>query len=95
MKRYRKLMACITIVTAICIVSIPTFAATDAYVYLGANQAWSDRYLTQDTRSGNYSSVYAKCHSVYPESGIDTFSKIQARVTDMYGICIGKNLMKC
>lgn len=91
MRKHQKLIAYLTVVMTICIFSIPAFAASDVLIYLGANQGWSDRNVTSDTRSGDYESVYAKCHSVYPESGIDTFTKIQARVTNMYGLCIGIN----
>lgn len=73
---------------AICTV-LPTFAAVDdQLIYLDANQIWSDRYDTYDSRNNNYTYCTAACDSVYPESGTDNFSKIQARATNLYGSVI-------
>lgn len=60
----------------------------DQLILLDKNQIWSDRYDTYDSRDNNYSYCTAACDSVYPESGRDNFSKIQARATDPYGSVI-------
>lgn len=79
--------ALITVLT-VALIAIPTFAAIDAQIYIDPNQVWSDGYDTSDTRSQNYDYCTAACKSVYPVSGLDTFSRIQVRVTDPYGLCI-------
>ncbi len=84
MKRYAKLKVFIITILVFCIMSIPTFAAMSRTVYLAPNQLWTDRWDSSHSRSGQENSVFAKCDSVYPESGWDTFTKIQVRVADTY-----------
>lgn len=65
--------------------SIVCFAAVgEKNIYIDPNQIWSADYDNTDSRSGNYSTVYARNHAVRPVSGIDTFSTIQCQVTNGY-----------
>lgn len=65
--------------------TIVCFAAVgETSIYIDSNQIWSADYDNTDSRSGNYSTVYARNHAVRPVSGIDTFSTIQCQVTNGY-----------
>ena len=67
-------------------ISIPTMASGYLKtIYLLPNQVWTDRYDHTGVRTGSYSYVDVTCHSVYPESGRDTYSKMQVRLADTYG----------
>lgn len=62
-----------------------------AYVHnqiikLPENQVWTT--AGNDARSGYYNDVYVRCHTVYPEDGLDVFSTIQARITNSKGTVI-------
>ena len=52
-------------------------------ISLPAGQVWVT--AGSDMRSGEYSYVKAKNHSVYPTSGIDFFKVIQCRITTING----------
>lgn len=54
-------------------------------VYILPNKTWTSDSDNTDSRSGDHSTVYARCHSVYPESGTDNFTTIWCRVTNGYG----------
>lgn len=60
------------------VVSVPVFSATNQTISLPKNKVWVD--AGDAIRSGNYSAVRARCHSVYPDSGTDDFTKIRCRV---------------
>ena len=57
-------------------------------IYIYPYQTWTSQSDNTDSRSGAYSNVYVRNHAVRPTSGIDTFSKIQTRVTNGYGTVI-------
>jgi hypothetical protein len=57
-----------------------TYDASGQVVYLASGQLWTKGYGA--THDGAYSKVGAMCHSVYPISGSDNFSKIQCKVTN-------------
>ena len=63
-------------------------------IYIDPNQIWSADYENIDSRTGSYSTVYARNHAVRPISGIDTFSTIQCQVTNGYDCVIRCNLIK-
>ena len=65
-----------------------TSLAKSADVALPANMAWTSDSDHTDSRSGQYSTVYARCYTVYPDSGTDTFQQIRCRVTNGYGSVI-------
>lgn len=81
-----------TIVVNMCVLtmmllgSINTLAASDVQIYIYPNQVWNHDYDYTDKRSGSYSYVTAQNHSVRPVSGVDLFTKIQARATNSYGL---------
>lgn len=85
LKSMKKIVAVILIATFVLSSSILSLAVS-ADVYIPANQAWTSDSDNTDSRSGNYSTVYARCHTVYPDSGTDSFSKIQVQVTNGYGV---------
>lgn len=64
---------------------IPAIAAAshEQVIYLPQNQSWVTAGM--DTRTGLFSYVKARNHSVYPNSGIDLFTTIQCKITDANG----------
>ncbi|MCR4728924.1 MAG: hypothetical protein K5796_09815 [Lachnospiraceae bacterium] len=52
------------------------------------NQIWSADYDNTDARTCNYSTVQARCHSVWPTSGSAVYHKIRCQVTNGYDIVI-------
>lgn len=62
---------------------------TSVRVDLAPNQVWSSKYTVE--RSCQYSYVFAALKSVYPTSGTDNFTKIQARLVSNSGISITDN----
>ncbi len=63
--------------------SILSFAA-EVNIYIEPNQNWSSDSDNTDSRSGQYSTVYARNHAVRPLSGTDNFQTIQCQVTNGY-----------
>ncbi len=63
-------------------------ASGEVQIGILPNQVWTSQSDHTDARTGKYSSVYARNHAVRPISGIDTFSKIQVRVTNGYGLVV-------
>lgn len=61
-------------------------ASGEVQIYLYPNQAWTGDFENTDSRTGNYSTVYARNHAVHPESGTDNYTRIQARATNGYGL---------
>lgn len=85
MKNIKKIIT--TIVIAITFVTaMSTLAASNQYIYLPSNQVWVT--AGSATRNTNYSTVSARCHSVYPNSGTDNYESIQCRVLTSNGIPI-------
>ena len=62
----------------------PVLAVTQQNIHLPANQVWMTAGSVY--RSGNRLNVYARCHSVYPVSGVDNFHIIQCRVLNSSGV---------
>ena len=85
MRRTKKLGSIFLIMMILALNIQAMASAYNVTVYLEPDQIWSDRIDHPGPRSGNYSYVEVTCHSVYPESGLDTYSKMQARVSNMYG----------
>ena len=83
MKNMKKLVTIITVWAMAFVMAIPSFAAYKQTISLPKNQQWAT--AGDINRSGNYSTVKARCHSVYPDSGADFFGKIQCRVTNKNG----------
>ncbi|MCM1091392.1 MAG: hypothetical protein NC092_08200 [Butyrivibrio sp.] len=72
-----------------CMMSMSALAAgagLKEQIHLSANQVWTGSYSI--SRTGDYSYVYARCNSVYPPSGTDNFTKIQARLVNSSGTLI-------
>lgn len=70
-----------------------TSLAKSADVAILANMAWTSDSDHTDSRSGQYSTVYARCYTVWPDSGTDTFEKIRCRVTNGYGSVISNEVI--
>ena len=78
-KTYTILLTLIMVIT----VCMPAMAGTKVNITIPKNQVWSTK--KSDSRTGYNGYVSARCHSVYPESGTDNFSKIQCRVVSSSG----------
>lgn len=69
--------------------SIMCFAAVaEKDIFINPDQLWSADYDNTDSRSGAYSTVYARNHAVRPTSGLDFFGTIQCQVTNGYDTVI-------
>ncbi|MBD5483760.1 MAG: hypothetical protein HDR15_14785 [Lachnospiraceae bacterium] len=69
--------------------SFASFADSgEVQIYIYPNQVWTGDYENTDSRTGNYSTVYARNHAVRPISGTDNYAKIKARATNGYGLVI-------
>ncbi len=86
MKNIKKFITAVIVIAMTFVMVLPVLAAYKQSIYLPANQAW----MTAGTasRNINYSSVSARCHSVYPDSGTDNFQVIQCRVLTASGLLI-------
>jgi len=66
------------------VMAIPVFAsAYQQTITLPANQVWVQ--AGDIDRSGDFSYIRAKCHSVFPGSGLDLFYTIQCRLVNSSG----------
>ncbi|MCM1327741.1 MAG: hypothetical protein NC094_13705 [Bacteroidales bacterium] len=84
--KHKKLLATLLTIVSILAMNISVMASAGYItVHLWPNQEWTDRYDNPGTRTGNFSYVEVICHSVYPESGTDNYSRMQVRLADMYG----------
>ncbi|MBQ3584388.1 MAG: hypothetical protein IJA27_06715 [Lachnospiraceae bacterium] len=64
--------------------AVPTRRET---IFLDFNQQWNGRAAI--SRTGDYSTVYARCYSVYPaDGGTDNYTKIQAKISTIAGVDI-------
>lgn len=86
MNKKKKITTVIVAMAMFCMMSISALAATNVVVSLPKDQAWTSKKSV--TRTGSYSYIEASCDSVYPTSGSDNFSKIQARVVNSAGTLI-------
>ena len=82
------LVSLVAILTMFAISSQTMASALYKTIYMYEDQIWTDRYDNPGIRSCDYSYVLVNCHTVYPESGLDMFSKIQVQITDLYGDAI-------
>lgn len=73
-----KLVTAVTVMAMCAMMAMSVGAASNVVVYLPANQLWSGSYSV--SRSGAYGYVSVECNSVYPLSGEDNFTQIQACV---------------
>lgn len=56
-------------------------------IYLSSGQKWNGRAAI--TRTGDYSTVYARCYAVYPtDGGEDKFTRIQVKISTIPGVDI-------
>lgn len=83
MKNKKWLVNCILLVTLIIISSFSCIATTRQSIHIPSNQVWTT--AGSETRTGAYSYVYARNHSVYPNSGTDTFTTIQCKIENSSG----------
>ena len=59
------------------VMALPAFAADNKTIYLPEKMSW----MTAGTEARNYCDFpTVRCHSVYPESGLDLFSTIRCRL---------------
>lgn len=86
MKNLKKLATIITVLAMAFVMAIPTFAAYKQNISLPKNQTWIT--AGDATRNQSFSTVSARCDSVYPDSGADFFGKIQCQVTNNDGTII-------
>lgn len=87
--KMRKMFANAFLLMMLCANGIVGFASSgEVSIYISPNQVWTSQSDNTDSRSGAYSTVYARNHAVRPTSGTDNFAKIQTRVTNGYGTVI-------
>lgn len=80
----KRSMVCTVLLLAMFVaMCIPAMAASNQVISLPANQVWTT--AGSDARSGAYSYVNVRNHSVYPASGNDSFSVIQCKITTSSG----------
>lgn len=73
----KKLITLIIALAMAFIMALPAFAADNKTIYLPAKMNW----MTAGTEARNYCDPpTVRCHSVYPESGVDLFSTIRCRL---------------
>lgn len=89
-KSLRYVVSTILVLALFFALAVPSMAVSvKEIVQIYSNQSWNNRSAV--TRSGNYSTVLARNHSVYPTSGTDTYENIQCRVTNTSGTTISVN----
>lgn len=74
----KKATKMIIVITMVFVLSIPVLATTNKSIHLPANQVWMT--AGYETRSGDYSYVSARNHTVYPPNGTDTYKKFNVRL---------------
>lgn len=73
----KKLIPLIIAIAMAFVMALPVFAAENQNIYLPQGQVW----MTAGTEARNYCDFpTVRCHSVYPESGLDLFGTIQCRL---------------
>lgn len=88
MKKHNKFLSAVLGLTVATVMCVPAFAGS-ATLKLPVNQVWVE--AGSETRSKNYSYANVTCDAVYPNSGMDTFSTVQVRLTDGNGTTVSKN----
>lgn len=69
-----------------CMMAMTAFADTGVHISLPKDQVWTSGQAV--SRTGNYSYVSVSLDSVYPTSGSDYFTKIQAKLVNRIGVLI-------
>ena len=86
----KKILHFIASQAIILVLALPQAATASSvfnkHISLASNQVWTARMGV--TRSGSHYDVATKCHSVYPVTGEDTFTRIQCKVVDSDGVNI-------
>lgn len=82
----RSIICTILLIAMFVAICIPAMAASNKVISLPANKTW--KLAGTETRSGDYSYVTARNHSVYPSSGTDLFGMIQFKITNSDGTLI-------
>ena len=73
----KKLITLIIALAMAFVMALPAFAADNKTIYLPEKMSW----MTAGTEARNYFDFpTVRCHSVYPESGLDLFSTIRCRL---------------
>ena len=73
----KKLITLIIALAMAFVMALPAFAADNKTIYLPEKMSW----MTAGTEARNYCDFpTVRCHSVYPESGLDLFSTIRCRL---------------
>ncbi len=86
MNRKKRIITIIVAMAMLCMMSMTAFADTNVHISLPKDQVWTSSYAV--SRTGKYSYVSASLDSVYPISGSDYFTKIQARLVNSVGLLI-------
>lgn len=76
----RRIVTAIVLAAMVLATCIPVFSVSEQLIYLPANQIWTKGYGVSHNIA--YSYAGAKCHSVYPISGVDDFKRIQCRLSN-------------
>ena len=85
----KKVLPIIGTVVLMLSMSIMTHAVEKKQISLPADMKWTTKYSV--SRTGQYSYVRARCHSVYPESGSDNYSRMRCRVVNSSGTVISES----
>lgn len=88
--KFVKVVVTVLVLAVVLSVSfLPMLAAAYQVIYLPTNRYWTSGYgEAHDTR---YSYAGARCHSVYPYSGIDNYEKIQCSLRNTYDEVISES----
>jgi len=83
----KKCLSFLAVLAMVVVMALQVSALTENQtISLPANQVWVT--AGSESRSGNLSTVSARCHSVYPESGVDLYGIIKCQVTNSSGTAI-------
>ena len=87
-KRLKKYLSVMGASMLMLSVSMSVFAADSEIISIPADMKWGTKYSA--SHNTGYSYVRARCHSVYPVSGVDNFSTIRCRIVNNSGTIISK-----
>lgn len=93
MKIMSKWSSLVVVLAMSIVMALPVFAATEQTeqtIHLPKEKSWVTAGELE--RSGSFSTVKARCHSVYPDGGTDFYSTIQCRVLNSDGDAITENI---
>ena len=87
MKLKRILITALVVTVLLAVTAMPIYATTSNKVlYLQSNQYWTQGF--GEAHDINYYYCGARCHSVYPPSGTDTYTRIDCKVTNTYNVVV-------